>query len=135
VNNILKNSQSWSIDIVLAVVLFMGAFFLFYGLLSGDQEVKVENLRDDASIVIKQVSTEGVPVNIIDKQQINLSRMNELKNLSYGELRRMLRIEGDFCIYLEDEKGYLIILNNSYTGIGSGNINLSKIPCNETFKP
>lgn len=121
-------------DIILAVVLFLGSFFLFYALLNDDSQSRAKNLRDGASVVIKQVSSEGVPVNFVYKQQINLSRMNELKNLSYEELKGMLRVEGDFCIYLEDEKGYVIILNNSYKGIGSGNINISKTPCNETFK-
>ena len=129
-----KKSQSWSIDIILAVVVFMGAFFLFYALLSGNPESKAKSLRNDASIVIKQVSSEGVPINFVYKQQVNASRMNELKNLSYDELKGMLRIEGDFCIYLEDEKGHIIILNNSYKGIGSPNINISNTPCNETIK-
>lgn len=130
---ILKKSQSWSIDIILAVVVFMAAFFLFYALLSGDSESKVKALKKDASVVIAQVSSDGTPVNFVYNQQINTTRMNELKNLSYEELRRALRIEGDFCIYLEDEKGYIIVLNNSYKGIGSGNINISKTPCNETI--
>jgi hypothetical protein len=59
--------------------------------------------------------------------------MNELKKLSYDELKRALKIEGDFCIYLENEMGYVIVLNNSYKGIGSPNINISKTPCNETI--
>jgi len=130
---IFKKSQSWSIDIILAVVVFMGAFFLFYVLLREGPEAKAKSLRDEASIVIKQVSSDGVPINFVYKQQVNASRMNELKNLSYDELKRMLRIEGDFCIYLEDEKGYAIVLNNSYKGIGSGNINISRTPCNGTI--
>ena len=131
---IFKKSQSWSIDIILAVVVFMGAFFLFYALLSEGPESKAKNLKNDASVIIKQVSSEGAPVNFLYKQQVNASRMNELKNLSYDELKRILNIEGDFCIYLEDENGDIIILNNSYKGIGSGNINISNTPCNETIK-
>ncbi len=129
----IKKSQSWSIDVILAVVLFMGSFFLFYALLSDNPESKAKNLRDEAAVVIKQVSSEGISTNILDRQQINLSKMNELKNISYDELKRMLRIEGDFCIYLEDESGYVIVLNNSYKGIGSPNINISKTRCNETI--
>lgn len=131
---ILKKSQSWSVDIILAVMLFMGVFFLFYALLDDNPAARAKNLKDEASVVIKQVSSEGVSVNILDKQQINISRLNELKNLSYDELKRRLRVESDFCIYLEDDKGYVVILNNSYKGIGSGSINISKTPCNETFK-
>ena len=129
----LKKSQSWSVDVILAVILFMGSFFLFYGLLSEGPEEKAKNLRNDASVVMKQVSSEGVPVNFLYRQQVNASRMNELKNLSYGELKEMFRVEGDFCIYLEDESGYVLIINNNYKGIGSPNINISNTPCNETI--
>ena len=111
----------------------MGSFFVFYALFSGDPAAKAKSLMDDASTVIKQVSSEGVDVKIIDNQQINITKMNELKNMSYEELKRTFRIEGDFCIYLEDDRGYAIILNNSYKGIGSPNINISNTPCNETI--
>ena len=128
-----KKSQSWSIDIILAVVLFMGAFFLFYSILSDDPAASAKNLKNDASLVIRQVSSEGLPVNILDRQQVNISKLNELKNLTYAELKSMLRVEGDFCIYMEDDKGYVVIVNNSYKGIGSPKINISNTPCNETI--
>ncbi len=128
-----KKSQSWSIDIILAVVLFMGAFFLFYALLDVSPSTKAKNLEEGASIVIRQVSSEGISVGILDKQQISISRLNELKNLTYDELKKRLRVEGDFCIYLENDKGEILLLNNSYKGIGSGSINISNTPCNETI--
>ena len=131
--SIFKKSQSWSIDIILAVVLFMGAFFLFYSILSDDPAASAKNLKNDASLVIRQVSSEGLPVNILDRQQVNISKLNELKNLTYAELKSMLRVEGDFCIYMEDDKGYVVIVNNSYKGIGSPKINISNTPCNETI--
>lgn len=130
---ILKKSQSWSIDIILAVVLFMGAFFLFYAILGDDPATMAKNLKNDASLIIKQVSSEGLSSNILDRQQVNISKLNELKNLTYAELKSMLRVEGDFCIYLEDDKGYVVIVNNSYKGIGSPNINISNTPCDETI--
>ena len=131
--SIFKKSQSWSIDIILAVVLFMGAFFLFYSILGEDPAASAKNLKDEASLVIRQVSSEGVSVSILDRQQVNISKLNELKNLTYAELKSMLRVEGDFCIYLEHDRGYVVIVNNSYKGVGSPNINISNTPCNETI--
>ncbi len=123
-------AQSWSIDIALGVIIFMAAFFIFYALLNANPNTKASNLKEEASIVIKQITSEG-QIRIIDNNEINISKINELKSLSYEELKRRLRIEGDFCIYLEDEKGNLILINNSYRGIGSPNINLSGTPCSQ----
>lgn len=124
-------AQSWSIDITLGVIVFIAAFFVFYSLLNANPNAKAKNLQEDASSVIKQVASEEAPLRIVDNKEVNISRLNELKNLSYEELKRKLRLEGDFCIYLEDEKGNLVLINNSYKGIGSPNINLSGTPCSQ----
>ena len=126
-----RESQSWSIDIILGVIVFMAAFFVFYALLNADQGSKAGSLKKEASIIIKQVTSDGSLVRIIDGNEINVSRLNELKNLSYEELKGRLKIEGDFCIYMEDENGYVILINNSYKGIGAATINLSGTPCSQ----
>ena len=118
---------------MLAVVLFMGAFFLFYGILYDEPSEKAVRLREEASQIVKQISSGDAALRIIEKNEINLSKIAELKNLSYDELKSMLRIEGDFCIYPEDEKGSIVVLNNTYKGIGSSTINISNTPCNETI--
>ena len=124
-------AQSWSVDIMLAAVIFMSSFFIFYTLFSENSNTKVINLRDDASTVIKQVSTADNSLRIINSNEVNVSKIQELKNLSYDELKRRLRIEGDFCIYFEDEKGNIILINNSYKGVGTQNINISGTPCSQ----
>jgi len=127
----MKKSQSWSIDIILGVVVFMAAFFVFYALLNADQSSKAGNLKEEASTIIKQVTSGDSLVRVIDGNDVNVSRLNELKNLSYEELKRRLKIEGDFCIYFEDENGKIILINNSYRGIGAATINLSGAPCSQ----
>ena len=126
-----KIAQSWSIDIALGVVVFMAAFFIFYTLLDSNPNAKASKLKEGASLVIRQIGSEDAPLSVVSNNAINLSRFNELKNLSYDELKRRLRIEWDFCIYIEDEKGNLVLMNNSYKGIGSPDINLSGTPCSQ----
>ena len=129
--NIQSKAQSWSIDIVLGIIIFMAAFFIFYSILNSNPNATASNLKEQASIIIKQTTTEGSAVAIVNNNEINISKFNELKNLSYEELKRMLRIEGDFCIYLEDENGNVVLINNSFRGIGSPKINLSGVPCSQ----
>lgn len=129
--NISSKAQSWSIDIALGVVIFIAAFFIFYTLMNLSPNTKASNLKEEASTVVKQVASEEALLKIVDNNEINESRLNELKNLSYDELKRRLRIESDFCLYFEDEKGYLILINNSYRGLGTQDINLSSTPCSQ----
>jgi len=129
--NIKKKSQSWSIDIALGVIIFMIAFFIFYGFLGANSDTKVGALRREASTVSQEIASQETLLSIIDGNEVNVSKLNELKNLSYEELKRMFRIENDFCIYFEDDRGYLVLINNSYKGIGSSAINISGTPCSQ----
>ena len=109
----------------------MAAFFVFYALLNSNPAEKASGLKKDASTVIKQVASKENPVSIVDNNEVNVTKLNQLKSMSYDELKTIFRIGGDFCIYLEDEKGNIVLINNSYKGIGSPNINLSGTPCSQ----
>ena len=126
-----SKAQSWSIDIALGVIIFIAAFFIFYSILSSGPNSTAGNLKEEASTIIKQLVSGGSPPRIVDNNEINVSKINELKNLSYSKLKNRLRIEGDFCIYLEDNKGYIVLINNSYKGVRAPNINLSGTPCSQ----
>ena len=129
--SIKSKAQSFSIDIALGIIVFMAAFFIFYSLLSENPNTKAVSLRNDASAIIEQVGSGNGLIRLINNNEVNITKANELKNISYDELKRRLRIESDFCIYLEDDRGYIVILNNSYRGIGAPSINLSGAPCSQ----
>ena len=126
-----KKAQSWSIDIALGVLIFTAAFFVFYALLNANTNTKAGNLKDEAYIVITQITSEDSIIKVVDGNEVSINKLNELKNLSYDDLKRKFRVEGDFCIYIEDDKGNFVIINNSYKGIGAPSINLSGTPCSQ----
>ena len=126
-----SKAQSWSLDITLAVIVFIITFLVVYGLLNESPNSKIGALRDEASIILQQIVSSDAPYRIIDSNEVNVSKLNQLKNISYDELRSVLRIEGDFCIFMEDDKGSLVLMNNSYVGVGSPNIILSGVPCSQ----
>lgn len=127
--NLKQKSQSWSIDIAVGVIIFIAAFLVFYTLFNTNPNTQAANLKQEASTVIKQIASEDATLKIVDNNEINISKINELKNMSYDELKRILRVEGDFCLYLEDDKGYVILINDSYKGVGAPTINVSGTPC------
>ena len=118
-------------DIIIAVVIFISAFFIYYALVSSNPSEKAKSLKEDATSIIKQVGTEDSSLRVIDNKMLNESKLGGLKNLSYDDLKTMFRTEGDFCIYIEDDNGNIVIINNSYRGIGSSNINISGVPCSQ----
>lgn len=111
--------------------MFFAAFVIFYALLGSKPEAKVGNLKQDASMVIQQVVSEETPYKVVDGDELNTSRLGHLKNYTYDELKRIFRTEGDFCIYIEDDSGNLVLINDSYRGIGSPNIHINGVPCSQ----
>ena len=118
-------------DIIVAVVIFIGAFFLYYVLVGSNPGEQTGNLKDDALSVLKQVSSEGSKLVIVDKQAVNETKIGELKNMNYDDLKSALRVNGNFCIYMEDEQGKIVPINQSYVGVGSSSMNISGIPCGQ----
>ena len=118
-------------DIALGVVIFMAAFFIFYSLLNANPNAKVGNLKEEASIIIKQLISGNAPPKITDGNVVNISKVNQLKNISYDELKSRFRVENDFCIYMGDDEGNIVLIDNSYKGIGAPNINISGTPCSQ----
>lgn len=126
-----QKAQSWSVDIMMAVVLFIGAFMLFYLFIYGDSGDNAAQLSKEASVIISQVSSDESPVKVVDGNELNASKISQLRNMSYDELKRSLRAENDFCIYFEDENGNIVQINDSYNGVGSPDINVSGTPCGQ----
>ena len=107
------------------------AFFIFYSLLGQNFNIKADSLKQEASSVIKEVSSGESLIRIVDNNEVNVTKIGMLKNISYDELKFRFRIEGDFCIYIEDDNGNLVLINNSYRSIGAPTINVSGVPCSQ----
>jgi len=90
-----------------------------------------KELKDEASTVIKQVAAEDANLKIVDNSEINESRIGHLKNIDYDQLKRLLRVDSDFCIYIEDENGNIMLINDSYKGVGGPIIEISGTPCSQ----
>jgi len=129
-----KKAQSWSIDIILGVFVFIAAIFIVYALLNANQSSKASTLKEEASTVIRQVASEDSSSSIVDNNEIKKEKLDELKSIEYDELKRKLRVEGDFCIYMEDENGNIVLIQDGsggYKGIGSPGIDLGGAPCSQ----
>lgn len=126
-----KKSQTWSIDVALGVIIFMAAFFIAYSLLDSNQGSNAAPLKKESLTIINQVTSEDSLLKVVENNELSDDKMNELKDMSYDELKRKLRAESEFCIYMEDSNGNIIPIDNSYKGIGSPEIIIGGTPCSQ----
>ncbi len=125
----MKKSQAVSMDVMLAIVVFIGTIFVFYAIFSSSQKGTSEELKRDASKVLKSVSSEDPDVGIMDGIEVDEAKLEQLLGENYDVIKGKIRAEKDFCIFLEDKNGDIIYISPGQPGIGSGKIRISDVPC------
>lgn len=125
-----KRGQSWSIDIVLAVVIFgfIAVSITSFALLD---EPESERLQQEAQLVDSRLETQLAGCNAtVSQSTINQDGLECLFGLNYSDIRSEIRTSGDFCIFLEDEEGRIITIRNK-TGIGGDELLVGGKPCGQ----
>ncbi|MFP4524238.1 MAG: hypothetical protein ACLFO2_02925 [Candidatus Woesearchaeota archaeon] len=132
-----KNAQTWSIDLIMGVIIFMLVIAIFYAFLSSKGSEPIKDLEADAratdtKVTGKQLASLGV---ITEEGAIDKSEFDQLCQENYEDVKKSLGIENDVCIYLEDEDGNIIPCGPDKAGIGNGeDIRVTEdTPCGGAF--
>jgi hypothetical protein len=124
-------------DLIIGVLVFMLAIGIIYTVLAGKDRGNIAPLRIESEVIATKLSDDPV-YRIADNNQIDQERLEVLlgnATADYEGLKAAFGVKNEFCIYLRDENGnltYIVDANGqTYSGIGSGSgeFNLSGIPC------
>ncbi len=121
-----KRGQSWSIDLLTALVVFIFIVILIYSFTRGRENNN--SLEGNAKYISSQLEKGNVAV--FGKSKLNLEELNSLCAMDYNTLKKTLGIEKDvdFCIFLTftDDNGVKrLFFINDKTGCGSMELNLT----------
>lgn len=133
-----KRGQTWSFDLIIAVILFIVVVAVFYTfLVSKNSESNAEQQQDFAKSVSTQLvcdAAESSPYCFISKGVVDEDKAKMLHSLSYEEIRSDLGISGDFCVYMvvvDDDGNERIVpfednSGDSFVGVGSSDFKLTE---------
>lgn len=129
--------QSWSMDLVIAVVIFGFIAIIFYSIIIIQQKPSVDNLQEYAQTIGTKLES-NIPGcgPIINGQSVTPAQLSCLYDLNYTQLKQVFGIPADFCIYVEDTKGRLYIVNTTsglMTGFGNPELVVSNTPCGQAI--
>jgi hypothetical protein len=131
----MAKGQSWSMDLVIAVVIFGFMAIIFVSLMVIKDKPSIEDLKQSAQDINDKLQDPvGLCGPIIQGQNLTLAQLRCLSGQDYSTLKEQLGIRSDFCIYLEDSNGNLYIINNgtaNLTGIGNSALTVSGTPCGQ----
>lgn len=118
-----KIGQTWSIDLIIGVIVFMLIVATFYAFIGSKSESSIEDLKEDATVASSKLLTEdGSSPSIIRNGEIQQTDLNALCDQTYNDVKAKLGIESEFCIYLEDANGNIIPCGSgTYKKAGIGN--------------
>lgn len=121
----MKKSQSWSFDVVIATAVFFGIFMAFFVLLQDRDGQSLEEVKGEAEFLAQRMKSSAT----FQNGQVTQGGMEYLADYNYTKWKALMGVKNDFCIYLEDEDGNIIPINDTVWGVGSPKIEIGGVPC------
>lgn len=130
----LKKAQTWSTDVIIGVVLFFVAVILLFYLTGPIAENRrAAKLQSESEKLPSLLSSrQNLTAAFIDGSKVDVGKLAGASIISYENLKSLLGIESEFCVYFEDEKGNVVPVQGNRIGVGSPLVNLSGKGCNES---
>ncbi len=127
----MKKAQTWSMDLIGAIMLFILIIgSVAFISISMSHKESVDELKSKAQVIYKGISSDG-DVKFIDGSQVDVPALCSTIQKSYEDIKKEIGISEDFCIYFVDENGNLIYLDNNseIPGIGSPRFKINGKAC------
>jgi hypothetical protein len=145
-----QKSQAFSMDIMIAIGIFIIGIIVFLVLMSGNSQKDVTNrLTTESEAVPQRLMAQDTSsmtnATFIVDSKVDETLLSQTLEKPYDDLKRQVGVTSDFCIHFEDEEGNIIDLDESPCrvrySIGDTRLNLTisysdgsekTIPCGVT---
>lgn len=87
------------------------------------------DLAVEAGIVLGKFIDGDTEVSLLDSNELIEEKVAELEQMDYDEIKDLLGIENDFCVFFEDVTGDIIKVDGVVSGMGSDKIYINGEPC------
>ena len=92
-------------------------------------ETSKANLEKEAKVVLNVLANKDGKVSLVDSNGLVEEKIESLSDMGYEEIKSILGIKNDFCIFFEDVLGNIVKIDGIDSGIGSGKIYINNEPC------
>lgn len=106
----MERAQVWSIDVLLALVIFTAVILIFYTTLNAKTNPGLKELQLQAS-GLKISLEKHLDLGFIYSDKIDSTKLKNFSDqveVDYSSVKQELGLVEDFCIFYEDEEGNLI---------------------------
>ena len=111
--------------ILIAIIMLISVFRVAIE----QTETSKANLEREAKVVLDVLADIDGKVSLVDSNGLVEEKIESLNDMGYEEIKSILGIKSDFCIFFEDVTGNIVKINGINPGIGSGRIYINNKPC------
>ncbi|MCD6464254.1 hypothetical protein J7L02_01890 [Candidatus Woesearchaeota archaeon] len=136
-----RKGQNFTVDLLIAVVIFFVVISIFYGLSVKRSPLDKEAVltQEARTAITALVSSTDVGL-ITDSGQVNQTVLQSLYNLDLEDLKKFFSTDKDFCIVLRGPNNQIIPIPNpdnpnyKKIGLGSPKFNISNCQCGVEYE-
>ena len=123
-------AQTWSLDVMIAVLAFLIGFALFFYILGTQLNGSTADLEQEADTLLDNIRSSDDDTFIKDSAVVveGLLAVRE----EYVRKKEELGLNNDFCIYLVDESGFVVTIpaeGEPIYGVGQDDGTVSGVDC------
>ena len=125
-NQAAKKREWLNFDKAMLLLLIISLFAIVKTAFMPDEDTE---LAKEAEIVLDKLTNGYDKISLLNSNELVAEKVAKLGQMNYNEVKNMLGVKNDFCIYFEDATGNAIRIDGINTGIGSNRIYINGQPC------
>lgn len=140
-----KKAQVWSLDFIVAIVIFITSFLVLYNYildLQAPKDATLKPLEIDSRLITTNLLSSGSPKNwtttgvtvigIVNNGYLNVDKLKNFSALTYQDSKALLKTRYDFYLFFEDKTTSPINISG-VVGIGKASVNSTNL--NQVVNP
>src|SRR3989338_1879334 len=121
-----KKQEFLNFERAIALLLILSLFVI---LKTAFTTPKTPSPVEEANIVLYTLTDGNSKMSLLDSNSVEEEKIRNLNQMDYGEIKNMLGVKTNFCIFFEDASGNLIKIDGIGSGVGSDKIYINGEPC------
>ena len=123
-----KNKELFTFKNAIILIAIIMLIAVFRASITPTESSK-SNLEREAETALNILSDGDKEVSLLVSNVLIEEKVENLNDMGYEEIKSILGIKNDFCIYFEDITGNLVKIDGINPGIGSSKIHINDVPC------
>ncbi len=120
-----KRREWFNFNKAIALLLILALFIILKTAFTSQKT----QLTEEAEIVLNTLTDGNAEISLVDSNGLVENKVRDLDNMDYDEIKNIIGIKNDFCIFFEDTTGNIIKIDDINLGIGSNKIRINGDPC------